>query len=72
MILIGNNLILRPLERRDLDRSRAWVNDMEIGIALLRILPVTEIEQEKWFEDICKQSSKMVWAIDSRAPRLPS
>ncbi|MGO9622792.1 MAG: GNAT family N-acetyltransferase [Desulfobaccales bacterium] len=64
MILIGNNLILRPLERKDLDRSRAWVNDMEIGTALLRILPVTEIEQEKWFEEICKQSNKMVWAID--------
>jgi len=66
MILIGKNLILRPLERKDLNRSRAWVNDMEIGRSLLRILPVTEIEQEKWFEDICIQSNKLVWAAENK------
>jgi RimJ/RimL family protein N-acetyltransferase len=53
------------LGRQDLDRSRAWVNDMEIGTGLLRILPVTELEQEKWFVDICMQPDKLVWAIDS-------
>ncbi len=63
MILRGNNVILRPLEREDLDRSRMWVNDIEIGRGLLRILPVTEIEQERWFEDISTKSSKLVWAV---------
>jgi diamine N-acetyltransferase len=65
MILLGNNLILRPLERKDLDRSRTWVNDMEIGRGLLRVLPVTEIEQERWFEAISTQSNKLVWAVEN-------
>jgi diamine N-acetyltransferase len=64
MILVGNNLTLRPLERKDLERSRTWVNDMEIGRGLLRVLPVTEIEQERWFEDISTQSNKLVWAVE--------
>ena len=29
MKLIGPKVILRPLERRDLEQSRTWVNDPE-------------------------------------------
>jgi RimJ/RimL family protein N-acetyltransferase len=64
MKLIGLRVILRPLERRDLERSRAWVNDPEIAALLLRVLPVSELEQEKWFENICTHPDRYVWAVE--------
>jgi diamine N-acetyltransferase len=53
------------LEHKDLDRSRAWVNDPEIAPLLLRVLPVSEIEQERWFENICNLFDRYVWAVDN-------
>jgi len=64
MNLIGPRVILRPLERRDLEQSRAWVNDPENAALLLRVLPVSEIEQEQWFERICTCPDRFVWALE--------
>lgn len=64
MKLIGSKVILRPLERRDLERSRAWVNDPENAARLLRVLPVSEMEQEQWFENICTLYDRYVWAVE--------
>ncbi|MEJ2364301.1 MAG: GNAT family protein [Deltaproteobacteria bacterium] len=63
MILTGKKLTLRPLERQDLDRSRAWVNNPEIAGLLLRVWPVTEVEQENWFESLCTRPDRLVWAV---------
>jgi RimJ/RimL family protein N-acetyltransferase len=65
MKLIGPRVILRPLERRDLEPSRAWVNDPENAARLLRVLPVSEIEQEHWFEKICTCPDRYVWAVSA-------
>ncbi len=40
MRLEGRTVILRPLDRADLERWRAWVNDPEIAGLLDRALPV--------------------------------
>ncbi len=64
MRLVGPRVILRPLERRDLEKSRTWVNDQETAPLLLRVLPVTEIEQEGWFENICTKPDRYVWAVE--------
>jgi RimJ/RimL family protein N-acetyltransferase len=65
MKLIGTRVIMRPLEHQDLDRSRTWVNDPEIAPLLLRVLPVSEIEQEHWFENICTLPDRYVWAVET-------
>lgn len=70
MKLIGQRVILRPLERRDLERSRAWVNDPEIAALLLRVLPVSETDQEKWFENICRQPDRYVWAVEIKGQHI--
>ena len=62
MMLMGQRLTMRPLERADLNRSRVWVNDPANAAPLLRSLPVSELEQERWFEAICTDSRRMVWA----------
>jgi diamine N-acetyltransferase len=64
MRLVGPRVILRPLERRDLEKSRTWVNDQETAALLLRVLPVSEIEQEDWFENICTKYDRYVWAVE--------
>jgi len=63
MILKDRSVTLRPLERQDLERARAWVNHPETAAGLLRVLPVTQPEQETWFENICHDPSRMVWAV---------
>ncbi len=70
MNLIGKKLTLRPLERRDLELSRSWVNNSQIAALLLRVLPVTEIEQERWFESICTSPNRMVWAIEDNSQHI--
>jgi RimJ/RimL family protein N-acetyltransferase len=63
MKLTGPRVVLCPLERRDLERSRTWVNDPENAPLLLRVLPVSEIEQEHWFENLCTRPDRFVWSV---------
>lgn len=62
-MLIGKKIKLLPLEKEDLPRSRSWVNDACLNSRMLRVLPVTQVEQEKWYEDIVQDPSKIVFAI---------
>lgn len=59
----GEKIQLVPLEEEDLSKSRSWVNDTFLGSRILRVLPVTQVEQEKWYQDIIQSSSKIVFAI---------
>lgn len=63
MILEQEKICLRPLERGDLEASRRWVNLPDNARDLLRVLPVSQPEQEKWFEAICFDPARMVWAL---------
>ncbi len=64
MLLRDQNIILSPLELRHLERSRQWVNDPQIAKAMLRALPVTELEQQEWFELLCTRRDRLVWAVE--------
>jgi RimJ/RimL family protein N-acetyltransferase len=65
MILAGPHLSLRPLEQGDLETSRAWVNDRETARGLLRVLPVSQLEQQAWYESISRDPTRMVWAVQA-------
>ena len=62
-MLVGKMVKLVPLERADLARSRAWANEMSLNEDILRVLPVAEEEQEKWYRNIVEDRSKIVFAI---------
>ncbi|MCK4825512.1 GNAT family N-acetyltransferase, partial [bacterium] len=62
-MLIGEKIRLLPLEREDLSKSRSWVNDTSLNSRILRVLPVTQVDQEKWYQDIVQDPSKIVFAI---------
>jgi len=51
-VLRGERVTLRPLERRHLERTRAWANDPGLMRLLGRERPVSEAEHEEWFERV--------------------
>ncbi len=54
-------MALRPLERSDIERWRAWINDPEIAAFLDRVLPVSAPEHEAFFERAVIGNDKAVW-----------
>jgi len=62
-MLNGKRIQLVPLERGDLAKSQSWVNDPSLTPRMLRVLPVTQVDQERWYEGIVRDPSKIVFAI---------
>jgi RimJ/RimL family protein N-acetyltransferase len=62
-MLKGKKIQLVPLESNDLARSRSWANNAFLSSKMLRVLSVTQREQEKWYQDIVQNPSKIVFAI---------
>lgn len=62
-MLTGKKVKLVPLEKDDLAKSRSWVNDASMNSRMLRVLPVTQGEQEKWYQKIVDDLTKIVFAI---------
>jgi RimJ/RimL family protein N-acetyltransferase len=54
-MLFSERLRLRAIEREDLPRFVTWFNDPEVTRGLLRFLPLSLIQEEKWFENQLQQ-----------------
>lgn len=66
-MLVRQNVRLVPLERRHLDATRAWANDPELRARILRVLPVGEQDQERWFDNLAANPSRLVFAVQERS-----
>lgn len=64
-MLIGKAVRLVPLEKAHLASTRAWANDMSLNEDILRVLPVFEEDQAKWYQNLLEDQSKIVFAIKS-------
>ncbi len=65
------NIIIRPIERNDLEFLRLMHNDTSVINYLTDTHMVNEIEQEKWFEKIClSPSSKRLAVIDYQINKI--
>lgn len=62
-MLEGKKIKLVPLEKEHLPNSLLWANDMSLNSKMLRVLPVTKVDQEKWYQIIVEDPSKIVFAI---------
>lgn len=49
-ILYGKRVRLRALEREDVPKFYDWVNDSEVVAGLTLFLPMSHLDEEKWFE----------------------
>ncbi|WP_435358724.1 GNAT family N-acetyltransferase [Haloarchaeobius sp. DFWS5] len=64
--LVGDEVILRPLEADDLEFCRDWVNDPQVRTSLGIGEPINLKQEEEWFEkQVCdKDSSAIHLAIE--------
>jgi RimJ/RimL family protein N-acetyltransferase len=51
-MILGNRLRLRAVERDDLPRFVAWLNDPEVRENLMLNLPLSMAQEERWFENL--------------------
>jgi RimJ/RimL family protein N-acetyltransferase len=53
-MLVSKRVRLRAVEREDLPRFQRWLNDEEVYAGLTIYLPLSLVDEEKWFEDMTK------------------
>lgn len=49
-MIYGKRVRLRGAERSDLEKFVTWVNDPEVTAGLTLFLPMSSVDEEKWFE----------------------
>jgi RimJ/RimL family protein N-acetyltransferase len=69
-MLIGKRLRLRAIEKEDLPRFVAWLNDPEVTQHLVFHAPMSLPQEEKWYERILQQhSAEQPLVIERDAPQ---
>ncbi len=56
-MLFGKRLRLRAIEKEDLPRFVAWLNDPEVTQHLVFHAPMSLLQEEKWHERVLQQNS---------------
>jgi diamine N-acetyltransferase len=51
-MIYGEQVRLRAVEREDVKQFYAWVNDPEVTNGLALYLPMSNVEEEQWFERV--------------------
>lgn len=51
-MIFGERVRLRAVEREDVKHFYEWVNDPEVTRGLSMYLPMSSVEEEKWFERV--------------------
>lgn len=73
-MIYGERLRLRAVEKDDLPRFVAWLNDPEVRQGLALFLPLSQVEEERWFENMLeapKEQRPLVIEVESEAGWTP-
>ncbi|MFQ5891964.1 MAG: GNAT family N-acetyltransferase, partial [Candidatus Methanofastidiosia archaeon] len=66
LMIKGEKVILRALEREDLDRCWRWINDREVTRYLRLVYPISKTQEEKWFENQMREDEhNKIFAIQT-------
>lgn len=69
-MLIGKRLRLRAIEKEDLPRFVAWLNDPEVARHLVLHTPISLPQEEKWYERILQQhTAEQPLVIERETPQ---
>jgi diamine N-acetyltransferase len=69
-MLIGDRVRLRRIERADLPRFVAWLNDPEVRQHLALVYPLSLVQEDAWFEEQQKaEPAAQPFAIEGRQAR---
>ena len=53
-MIIGDQIRFRSIEKEDLPYFVKWLNDPEVRQGLSMIMPLSQAEEEDWFEGLLK------------------
>ena len=70
-MLKGKKVTLRPVRRSDLKLFLEWFNDQDVIQYLSAYLPMTEMGEEKWIEDLEKEEKKVIFVIETKEEKKP-
>ena len=66
-MITGQRIVLLPIETGDLGRTRTWANDLELQDMILRVLPVTELDQQEWHRRLSQDPGRIVFAVKTKS-----
>jgi len=64
-MLKGKKVCLRPVKRADIDHFLKWFNDQEVLRYLALYLPMNEICEENWIEEISTSKNSVFYVIEA-------
>lgn len=72
-MLKGKKVLLRPIKRSDLSFTLKWFNDSEVLQYLSSYLPMTEMSEEKWIEELgtTRKEKDVVFVIETKKAKRP-
>ncbi len=66
-IIYGQRVRLRAVERRDVEKFYEWVNDPEVSRGLSMYLPLSTLDEERWFERMSqREQAEKPFALEVR------
>jgi RimJ/RimL family protein N-acetyltransferase len=54
-MILGERIRLRAVEHSDLEKFVAWLNDPQVSAGLMQIIPMSQTDEERWFESMVKR-----------------
>lgn len=70
-MIIGEKIILREIEEKDLDLIVKWRNDPEILRWLFSYLPLNKVKQMKWYEKYLNDYTQQTFMIEAKEEKTP-
>src|SRR6185436_6488132 len=66
-MILGETTRLRPIEKDDLPRFVKWFADPEVRNYLALYMPMSQGQEEQWFERNLAAGDLQAWAMDAQA-----
>lgn len=66
VFLSGKMVNLRPVQKSDIPHFTRWINDPKVRHYLSTTMPLTEKQEEEWFEGLGKDESKIDLIIETK------
>jgi len=70
MAILGKRIRLRAIERSDIPTFVSWLNDPEVVENLLLYLPISQAQEEQWFEDQLQRTDQHIFGIETLDGKL--
>ena len=65
-MILGQRIRLRPVEKDDLPRFVKWFAELELRACLAMPMPLSQAQEERWFERNLSAGDMQTWALDAQ------